>query len=141
MGKRIIDNMKKESKISMFIMIFGYFLFILTLFERFCRSSSVYGEDMFMMLLIYFLFGTIGLYFWLYSVKYNLEVNEEKMILKTLFSKVETNICDITKYTCSRYKKSEFYQFVLFVKDKKILVNTRYKEEFEKILNKNIKND
>ena len=135
MDKSIIDNMKKESKTSMFIMMFGYFLFILTLIEQICRNSSVYGENIFIMLFIYFLFGTIGLYFWLYSVKYKLEIDAERIMLKTLFGKVEINICDISKYTCTRYKKSEFYQFTLFVKDKKYLVNTRFKEKFEQILN------
>ena len=139
MGKNIIDNMKKESKPSLFIMIFGYFLFILSLFEWICRGESVYGEDMFMMLLVYFIFGTIGLYFWLYAIKYNLEINEEKIILKTLFKKIEIDICDISKYNCARYKKSDFYQFVLFVKDKTFLVNTRYKEEFKQILDNDIK--
>jgi len=27
-----------------------------------------------------------------------------------------------------------FYQFNLFINDKKILINTRYKDEFEKVL-------
>ena len=40
---------------------------------------------------------------------------------------------DIYKYTCNRYNKSEFYQFNLFTKDKKILINTRYKEELIKL--------
>ena len=43
----------------------------------------------------------------------------------------------IEEYTCNRYNKSVFYQFNLFIKGKKILVNTRYKEEFEKILEDN----
>ena len=62
------------------------------------------------------------------------EFDNEKVCLKTLFRKIELNICDVKKYTCSRYRKSEFYQFDLFINDKKILINTRYKDEFEKVL-------
>ena len=40
----------------------------------------------------------------------------------------------LKKYTCNRYRKSVFYQFNLFINDKKVLINTRYKDEFEKIL-------
>lgn len=55
-------------------------------------------------------------------------------MLRTLFRKVDINISDIKNYTCNRYRKSLFYQFNLCTKDKRILVNTRYKEELEKIL-------
>lgn len=64
-----------------------------------------------------------------------MEFDNEKVFLKTLFKKIEFNICDVQKYTCNRYRKSVFYQFNLFIKDKKILINTRYKDEFEKVLN------
>ena len=80
------------------------------------------------------MFGTIGLYGWLYSIKYRLEFDNEKIYLKTLFRTIELNICDVKKYTCSRYRKSVFYQFNLFINDKKVLINTRYKDEFEKVL-------
>ena len=78
-----------------------------------------------------------GFYVWLYAIKYNLKINKEKIVLRTLFRKVEINICNIEKYTCKRYRKSVFYQFNLFIKDKRILVNTRYKDEFIKILEEN----
>ena len=68
------------------------------------------------------------------NMRYNYS---DKILLKTLFRRVELNICDIEEYTCNRYNKSVFYQFNLFIKEKKILVNTRYKEEFEKILEDN----
>ena len=87
------------------------------------------------MLMVYSMFSLFGLYGWLYSIKYRVEFDNERVYLKTLFRKIELNICNVKKYTCNRYRKSVFYQFNLFINDKKILINTRYKDEFEKVLN------
>ncbi len=91
-------------------------------------------NDIFLFAIAWFLFGTFGLYGWLYAVKYTIKFNDEKVYLKTLLKKIELNVCYIEKYTCKRYRKSVFYQFQLFIKRKKILINTRYKDEFLKIL-------
>ncbi len=89
------------------------------------------------MLLICLLVASIGLCGWLYSIKYEVVIDDKHILLKTLFRKLELNISDIKKFSYKRYKKPNFYQFILFVKDKKILLYTRYKEEFENILSKN----
>ena len=60
----------------------------------------------------------------------------EKIVLKTLFKNVEVQFKDIKTYNCKRYRKSEFYQFLVFCKEKKILINTRYKDDLEKLLDK-----
>ena len=138
MYKHIIDEMKKEGKLFRNLMIFGYILAVLIPVGVYLTNDGKYTEsDVILFIVTFFLFGTIGLYGWLYAIKYKLEVNEEKLILKTLFKKVEINICDITNYACKRYGKSLFYQFELFLKNKRVLVNTRYKEEFEKLLRDN----
>ena len=91
--------------------------------------------DILLIFLWCFILGSISLYGWLYALKYRVEFDNEKIYLKTLFRTIELNICDVKKYTCNRYRKSVFYQFNLFINDKKILINTRYKDEFEKVLN------
>ena len=83
------------------------------------------------------MFGTFGLYGWLYAVTYKVEFNGDKVYLRTLFKKIELNIDDIEKYTVRRYRKSVFYQFNLFINGKKILINTRYRDEFENVLIEN----
>ena len=58
-----------------------------------------------------------------------------------LFKKEDISLYDVKQYTCKRYKKSKFWQFTLYTNNKKNLINTRYKEEFEEILKQNkIKN-
>jgi hypothetical protein len=134
---KIIDGMKKESKTLRNIMIFGYILVALTFVYMFVNSKNFFDKEIITMFLAYFVFGTIGLYCWIYAFKYRVEFDDKTILLKTLFRKAEINLCDIEKYTCTRYKKSVFYQFDLFTKDKKVLVNTRYKVELETILREN----
>lgn len=134
MEKIIIDGMQKEGKKIKYLMILGYVLTLLSFVYAYVNNKSVLDDDVFMMLIVYFCFGTFGLYMWLYSIKYKLTITNDKINLKTLFSKIEINIGDINKYACNRYNKSEFYQFNLYVKDKKILINTRYKEELITLL-------
>lgn len=64
-------------------------------------------------------------------------MTNEKIVLKTLFKSVEVQLKDIKNYNCKRYRKSEFYQFFVFCKEKKILINTRYKDDLEKLLKNN----
>ncbi len=136
MNNKIIDGMRKEGKPFRNLMLFGYIFVILMPLSIYLMNDDKYSDkDMILFAIAWFLFGTFGLYGWLYSIKYRVEFDNEKVFLKTLFKKIEFNICDVQKYTCNRYRKSVFYQFNLFIKDKKILINTRYKDEFEKVLN------
>ncbi len=137
MDNIIIDGMKKESKLARNLMFFGFVLFLLTFLYMYVNNKSLKDKEVLVMFILYLSFGIFGFYVWLYDIKYSLKITKEKILLKTLFRKVEINICSIEKYTCKRYRKSVFYQFNLFIKDKRILVNTRYKDEFIKILEEN----
>jgi hypothetical protein len=135
MNNKIIDEMRKEGKPFRNIMLFGYIFAILIPLSIYLMNNDKYSDkDIILFAIAGVMFGTIGLYGWLYSIKYRLEFDNEKVYLKTLFRKIKLNLCDIKKYTCSRYRKSVFYQFNLFINDKKVLINTRYKDEFEKVL-------
>ena len=90
----------------------------------------ILGEVFFILIGSYFLYG------YLYTCKYKVLATNEKIVLKTLFKNIEVQLKDIKTYNCKRYRKSEFYQFLVFCKEKKILVNTRYKDDLEKLLKK-----
>lgn len=138
MNNKIIDGMKKEGKPFRNIMLFGYIFAILMPLYIYLMNNDKYSDkDIILFAIAGVMFGTIGLYGWLYSMKYRLEFDNEKVYLKTLFRKIELNICDVNKYTCNRYRKSVFYQFNLFINNRKVLINTRYKDEFEKVLKDN----
>ena len=135
MSNKIIDGMKKEGKPFRNIMLFGYIFAILMPVSIYLMNNDKYSDkDIILFAIAGVMFGTIGLYGWLYSMKYRLEFDNEKVYLKTLFRKMELNICDVKKYACNRYRKSVFYQFNLFINNRKVLINTRYKDEFEKVL-------
>ena len=134
MDNKIVDGMKKEGKGFLKLTIFAIILFALTFVYMYINEKNFQDKAVLSMLMAYSMFSLFGLYGWLYAINYRLEFDSEKVYLKTLFRKIELNICDVKKYTCNRYRKSVFYQFNLFVNDKKILINTRYKDEFEKIL-------
>ena len=139
--KMIEDGMKKESKLSLILIILGYGVTILILLCWLFGLEEENIKAIIMLCIFQFMLGTFGLYSWLYAIKYKLEFDNEKIHLKTLFRKIELNVKDIEKYTIKRYRKSEFFQFNLFIKDKKVLINTRYKDEFIKILSvKHLKN-
>lgn len=131
----VIDSMVKESKIWKTPMIIFYVL--ATIFPCVLIWNEIKITEFVLCEVFLILLGSYFLYGYLFSYKYRLIVSNEKIVLKTLFRKIEINICNIEKYTCKRYRKSVFYQFRLFIKDKHILVNTRYKEEFESILKDN----
>ena len=137
MDIKLTDDMKKEEKIYKYITIFAMLLFLLTFLDVYINNKSYNDKTVMSMLIIYGMFIIVGLYGWLYSMKYKLEFDNEKVYLKTLFRKMELNICDVKKYTCNRYRKSVFYQFNLFINNRKVLINTRYKDEFEKVLKDN----
>ena len=135
MNDKIIDGMKKEGKLLKYVMIFGYVFAILMLLSNYFIFDVKYSDaDILKIFIICLMFGTFGLYGWLYAVTYKVEFTDDKVYLRTLFKKIEFNIIDIEKYTVKRYRKSVFYQFHLFINGKKILINTRYKDEFENIL-------
>ena len=135
MYNKIIDGMKKEGKSFLRLAIFSTILFVLTFIYMYVNERNFQDKVLLSMLIVYSMFFLFGLYGWLYSIKYRVEFDNKRVYLKTLFRKIELNICDVKKYTCKRYRKSVFYQFNLFINDKKILINTRYKDEFEKVLN------
>ena len=138
MNDKIIDGMKKEGKAFKYVMIFGYVFSILVLLSNYFIFVDKYSDaDILKIFILCLMFGTFGLYGWLYAVTYKVEFNGDKVYLRTLFKKIELNIDDIEKYTVRRYRKSVFYQFNLFINGKKILINTRYRDEFENVLIEN----
>ena len=137
MDKKIIDGMKKEGKLSLVLTIFALTLFLLTLVFMHKNNKSFQDREVRIILLVCGTFMLFGFYAWLYSLKYKIIISDTHVSLTTLFVKKEIDLCDVEKYTCERYKKSVFYQFTLFINGKKLLINTRYKEEFENILKYN----
>ena len=135
--EKIIDGMKEEGKIFINITIVAFALFLLTFVYMYQNNKRIQDAGILSMLLICLLVAIIGLCSWLYSIKYEVVIDDKHILLKTLFRKLELNICDIKKFSYKRYKKPNFYQFILFIKGKRILLYTRYKAEFENILNKN----
>ncbi len=136
MDNKVIDGMKKESRKARNVTILCY-LFAILMPLSISNNGKYSDSDILMIFLWSFMLGTFSLYVWIYAAKYKVDFDSEKVHLKTLFKKIEVNICDVEKYTCNRYRKSVFYQFNLFIKDKKVLINTRYKDEFEQILKNN----
>ena len=137
MDIKITDGMKKEGKIYKDITIFAILLFLLTFLDVYVNNKSFNDKTVMSMLIIYGMFIIVGLYGWLYTAKYKIDISNTNVKLKTLFKKEDISLYDVKQYTCKRYKKSKFWQFILYTNNKKILMNTRYKEEFEKILKQN----
>ncbi len=136
MDKHIIDGMKKEAKDSIVLIIFGYFLAVSSLLGFYITDEYTIKE---VILIFSFSFaaGSFGLYCFICRMRYKVEITEEKVKLTTLFKKIEIDIKDIKYYTYKRYMKSVFYNFELYVKDKKVILSTRYRDEFEEILKGN----
>ncbi len=134
MKYKIIDGMKKEGKLFRNIMIISIALFLLTFVYMYVNNKGLQEIEVLSMFLGSLMFAILGLYCWLYSMTYKVYIDEKQILLKTLFRKVKIDICNIERYSYKKYKKSKFYQFNLAVKGNKILVNTRYKEDFENIL-------
>lgn len=133
MDKKIIDGMKKESKVSMYLMVIGYIFAVLILLISY--KSKDKGDVL--LAIMWFIIGTFGLYTWLCAIKYKIEINDKHISLKTLFIKKEINITDIEKYKCNKYRRTALYKFNLYINGKKVLICTRYKEKFENILSDN----
>lgn len=130
----IEDDWKKESKKCFIFLIACIVMIIITVLSEYKKNPL---KDIIFICSVYFSFGLLALYEFLYSIKYKVKISNEKILLKTLFRKREVNINEIKYYTCKRYRKSVFYQFWLYLDGKKVLINTRYKEEFKEILNQN----
>jgi len=128
----INDDMVKESKIWKRPMIMFFVIAALSPLSLIWEKMKT--TDFISIEVFYILIGCFFLYEYLYSYKYKVVVNNEKIVLKTLFRCVEIQFKDIKTYNCKRYRKSKFYQFFIFFEKKKILIYTRYKDDFEKIL-------
>ncbi len=135
---KLTDGMKTEGKSCRNTMIMIYICTaLIPVLKTFGVFSSFSDKDILLITIYCFLLGTVALYGWLYALKYRLVVTQDKVEVKTLFRKYEVNLGDIKYYTCQRYKKSAFYQFRLFIDGTGILVTTRYKDDFIKILTEN----
>ena len=128
----IQDDMLKESKLWRPPIILFFILVALLPLGLIGNDSEItafiLGELFFILIGCYCLFG------YLYAYKYKVVVTKEKILLKTLFKDTEIKFKDIETYSCKRYKKSQFYQFCVFYQGKKTVINTRFKDEFEKLL-------
>lgn len=135
MNDKIIDDMKAERKLGIELTFFSFFCAISTMISKYIPFFEGFEPNLLItMYTLYFTSCALGIYGWIYAVKYRVEIDNDRVYLKTLFKKIEINICDIKEYSCKKYRKSVFYQFYLFTENKKIVINTRYKDEFEKIL-------
>lgn len=128
----IKDDMVKESKawknpMIIFFALAALFPLVL-IWNNIKTTEFILGEVFFILVGCYFLYG------YLYTYKYKVVVTNEKIVLRTLFKSVEVQVKDIKTYNCKRYRKSEFYQFLVFWNEKKILINTRHKDDLEKLL-------
>ncbi len=126
------DDMIKEGKTSknpmiLFFVLSAVFPLVL-LWHEIKIIEFILGELFFLIIACYFL------YVYLYAIKYKVSITKDKITLITLFNHIEIEIKDIKTFSCKRYRKSQFYQFLIFTNNKKTLINTRYKDEVEKLL-------
>lgn len=135
MNNKIIDGMKKEGKLPRIFTIISVILIMGEIIFMLIEKQTI--KDTLIIILYLSFCCLIFFYGWLYSAKYKVEIDESKIRLKTLFNKIELNMSDIKNFSCKRYLKSSFYQFSLYTKNKKVLVNTRYRDEFIQILREN----
>lgn len=138
MSHYIVDEMKKEGKVWRNLMIFGYVLSILMPLGICVTNKPGYlNGDAIKSGVIFFLYGSLGLYGWLYAIKYRLEITKDRIVITTCFGKKELGIREITAYSYKRYHKSVFYGFTLRTQRKNIVVYTRYWEAFAEVLKQN----
>lgn len=137
MNSKIIDGMKKESKSFKIFSIITLILLLLIFPYMYLNNKEFMDKDVFIMFMGYLMFFLIGLDGWLYSARYQIIISDTEINLRTYFKCKVICLKDIEKYASKRYRKSAFYQFDLFIKNKKTRIYTRYQAEFENILNKN----
>ncbi len=131
------DDMKKETKRGLVAMIMGYSLLIISVvLFSFSLIKDYQAKDILIICLFCFCVASLGLYAFLYAMKYKLEVSETQINLITLFSKVSINVNEIDSYTYKKYGIGIFYVFSIISKGKKITISTRYVEEMKRLLDK-----
>lgn len=135
MENNIYDGMKKEGKRFLYICIVSFIMLALSFLLSYLKNKSLFNKDMFIVQLILFTFIILTLYYWIYSINYNVIINQEKISVKSLFSKKTIRYSNIESYKCKRYFKSNFYMFTFAVNGKKHTIYTRYKNELVVILN------
>lgn len=128
------DDMKKESKLYKYPMIL--FFALATLFPFVSFWNDIKTADLILGVISFLLISCFFLYGYLYAYKYNVIVFNNKIVLNTLFKSIEIQYKDIKSYSCRRYKKSVFFQFSFFCKEKKYIIYTRYRDELEELLKK-----
>ena len=142
MDTYITDDMKKESKTIKIVTIVGYTFAVLSplsiqLSRWFFDTEKYTNHDSVLLALAFFLLGSIGLYYWLYAIKYKLSITETRIFVRTLFRSFQINLTEVTCYTYKRYNKSVFYQFTFFTKKGRLMISTRYRDELISLLVKN----
>ena len=79
MDIKIIDGMKKEGKPFRNIMLFGYIFAILIPLSIYLMNNDKYSDkDIILFAIAGGMFGTIGLYGWLYTSKYKIVISNTK---------------------------------------------------------------
>lgn len=138
MNTLIVDDTKKESKWCGILAIFIYLLSLLSPLLYLTNQENYEIKDVIILSIVYFALATFVLYCWLEARRYRIEITESRIKIRTLFKKKEILFSSFIKYTYKQVRIFGFYQFILYMQDKKALfINTHYKEEFETILNQN----
>ena len=77
MDNKVIDGMKKESKKARNATILCYlFAILIPLANHLMNNEKFSDNDILIIFLWCFVFGTLSLYVWLYAVKYRVEFND-----------------------------------------------------------------
>lgn len=129
------DDMLKESKLWKTPMLFFFILasiFPLALIWNEIKMIDFILGEAFLMLI-----GCYFLYCYLYTCKYKVIVTDERIFLRTLFKSVDIEFKNVDAYYCKRYRKTQFYQFIVLCKNNKTIIITRFKDELEKALVRN----
>lgn len=128
----IVDNMKKESRVYLVFTILSCVVSIALTIGNIV-VNDIHVETL-LTLALWFALATFFLYGWLHTFFYEFKVTQEKIFAKTPFKKMEVCFAEIEKFSCSQYKKSVFYQFKLFTKDKTYIVSTRFRDKMQAML-------
>ena len=140
----ISDNMKKESKVVLSIMIL---FFVLTVglpivsvihFDYFHQDFPLL--DVIIGDLVFFIVACLLLFGFIYTIKYNVTIIKKQIQLKTISKNVIINVADIKEYTYKVTTTSGLNRFKIFYLDKKIIINTRYHEILDKMLKEEFNN-
>ncbi len=135
MRSYIVDGMKKESRLAFVPIALGYAMSILQpIVIKYGNITGYTNTDAIKLALAYFLLGSWGVYAYLYARKYHVEISEDTIKRTTLFSHKELNLCELTCYSYKRYSRSALYGFKLQYAKNKMLVYTRFRDEFIELL-------